>query len=191
MYTTQNIKGGFSHSGIVLYNPQKVLSQLQIVIREPTPAQSRPSTSSSANWSPKTLYNSRTLERQAKSVKNLLNWTNLGEDTPSSQAFDQLIKGSLVQMHNAALLARENDQLHEAVNQLQKRQSHHTRALPNDGILTVAEGRELAEAPREAVNPPTAANENTPSQAPQRAPPRCRNCWQLGHKRNRCTNPAI
>jgi hypothetical protein len=56
------------------------------------------------------------LERQAKSVKNLLNWTNLGEDTPSSQAFDQLIKGSLVQMHNAALLARKNDQLCEAVN---------------------------------------------------------------------------
>ncbi|KAI7975922.1 hypothetical protein EIK77_009204 [Talaromyces pinophilus] len=68
-YTTQNIKGGFSHSGIVPYDPQKVLSQLQIVIRERTPAQSRPSTSSSANWSPKTPYNSRTLERQAKSVK--------------------------------------------------------------------------------------------------------------------------
>jgi hypothetical protein len=29
-------------------------------------------------------------------------------------------------MHNAALLARENDQLREAVNQLQKQRSRHT-----------------------------------------------------------------
>ena len=94
-------------------------------------------------------------------------------------------------MHNAALLARENDQLREAIDQLQKRRSRRTQALPDNGVLTVAEGRELATAPHAAVNPPPAANENEPSQARQRALPRCRNCWQLGHKRNRCTTPAI
>lgn len=57
-------------------------------------------------------------------------------------------------MHNAALLARENDQLRESNNRLQKRQSRRTRALPNTGILTVAEGRELAAELHEAVNPP-------------------------------------
>lgn len=30
--------GGFSHSGIVPYSPEKVLYKLQIVIHEPTPA---------------------------------------------------------------------------------------------------------------------------------------------------------
>jgi hypothetical protein len=132
-YTIQNIKSGFSHAGIVPYDPQKVLSQLQIVIHEPTPASSRPTTSSSTTWSPKTPYNARTLEKQAKSVKDLLNWTTSNEESLSGQAFDQLIKGSLLQMHNAAILTRENDQLREAVDKLQKRRSRRTQALPNNG----------------------------------------------------------
>ena len=175
-YTIQNIRGGFSYAGIVPFDPEKVLSKLQLAVGKTAPAPSPPSTSSSATRSPKTPYNSRTLERQAQSIKKLLNWSNSSEDTPSNQAFNQLIKGSLLQMHNAALLARENDQLREAVNDLQKWRSRRIQALPNTGILTVAEGRELATAPYEAINPPQAANENKASQAPQRAPPRCSNC---------------
>ena len=93
-------------------------------------------------------------------------------------------------MHNAALLARENDQLRESNNQLQKRQSRRTRALPNTGVLTVAEGRELAAELHEAINPPPGANGNEPSEQRRRAPPRCTNCWEVGHRRNRCTNQA-
>lgn len=56
------------------------------------------------------------LERQAKSVKNILNLINSNKNTALNQALDQLIKGSFIQIHNVVLLARENDQLCEAVN---------------------------------------------------------------------------
>lgn len=173
------------------YDPEKVLSRLQIITHEATPAPSRPSTSSSANWSPKTPYNARTLEQQAKSVRSLLNMPNSELDPLSSHAFNQLIKGSLVTMHNAALLARENHRLQEAVDTLQKRRTRRTRALQNEGILTVSEGRELAQELDEASNPSLATNQNEASERRQRSAPRCSNCWQLGHKHNRCTNPTL
>jgi hypothetical protein len=71
-YTIQNIKSGFSHAGIVPYEPQKVLSQLQIVIHEATPVPSRPSTSSSRTWSPKTPYNARTWNGRPNLSKSFL-----------------------------------------------------------------------------------------------------------------------
>ncbi|EED21178.1 pogo transposable element, putative [Talaromyces stipitatus ATCC 10500] len=187
-YTTQNIKSGFSHTGIVPYNPQKVLSQLQIAVREATPASIRPSTSSSSTWSPKTPYNARTLEKQAKSVKRSLNMGDLDSNSPSCPAFNQLIKGSLVVMHQAAILARENHNLREANDILQKRRTRRTKALQADGILTVAEGRELAQELPEEAQPPPPPNGSAPLQPAQRALPRCSNCWEIGHKRNRCPN---
>ncbi|EED14009.1 conserved hypothetical protein [Talaromyces stipitatus ATCC 10500] len=170
-YTTQNIKSGFSHTGIVPYNPQKVLSQLQIAVREATPASIRPSTSSSSTWSPKTPYNARTLEKQAKSVKRSLNMGDLDSNSPSCPAFNQLIKGSLVVMHQAAILARENHNLREANDILQKRRTRRTKALQADGILTVAEGRELAQELPEEAQPPPPPNGSAPLQPAQRAPP--------------------
>jgi hypothetical protein len=88
------------------------------MVNKPTPALSPPSTLSSTLWSPKTSYNARTLEKQADSVKKLLHITNLNENSPSSHAFNQLIKGSLLTMHNAAVLARENYDLRDMVDQL-------------------------------------------------------------------------
>ncbi|EED17234.1 conserved hypothetical protein [Talaromyces stipitatus ATCC 10500] len=171
-YTTQNIKSGFSHTGIVPYNLQKVLSQLQIAVREATPASIRPSTSSSSTWSPKTPYNARTLEKQAKSVKRSLNMGDLDSNSPSCPAFNQLIKGSLVVMHQAAILARENHNLREANDILQKRRTRRTKALQADGILTVAEGRELAQELPEEAQPPPPPNGSAPLQPAQRALPR-------------------
>uniref|UniRef100_A0A093X679 Uncharacterized protein n=1 Tax=Talaromyces marneffei PM1 TaxID=1077442 RepID=A0A093X679_TALMA len=41
-YSIQNIKSGFSHTGIVPYDPQKVISQLHLMVQEASPVQSRP-----------------------------------------------------------------------------------------------------------------------------------------------------
>lgn len=186
-YSIQNIKAGFAQSGIVPYDRQKVLSQLQITIHETTPTPSRPSTSSSRIWSPKAPHNPRTLAKQAKSIKKLLNITNLESNSPSSRALDRLIKGSLITMHNAAILTRENHNLREAVDQLQKRR---TRPLANEGILTVSECRELAQGLGQAPEAPLLTNQNQASQRPQRAPPTCSYCWEPGHRRNRCPNQS-
>jgi hypothetical protein len=62
VYSIQNIKSGFLVTGISLFNPEYVLSRLDVQLRISTP----PSTAySSVNWSPKTLKNIKNLARQA------------------------------------------------------------------------------------------------------------------------------
>ncbi|EEA24638.1 pogo transposable element, putative [Talaromyces marneffei ATCC 18224] len=175
-YSIQNIKSGFSHTGIVPYDPQKVISQLHLMVQEASPVQSRPNTSNSHSWSSKTPYNPCTVGRQGKAIKKLLNMTNLGSNTPTSQALDQLLKGALITMHNAAMLTSENHKLRKAVDQLQKRHTCRTQALPNEGSLTVSEGRELAQALDQAHEAATVTNQPEPPLRAQRAPPRCSNC---------------
>jgi valyl-tRNA synthetase len=155
----------------VPFDPEKVLSQLIITIREATPEPSRPTTSSSLIWSPKTPYNARTLECQVKSVRKLFNMTAASQDAPSIQAFNQLVKGSLLNMHNTAILSREVHDLREAVDQLQKRRTRRSQRLQNERILTISEGQEVAQAALEAVVGPSEPAEQPATQPRQRGPP--------------------
>lgn len=153
-YTVQNIKGGFLHAGIVPFDPEKVLSRLQLTVQPITPNSSN--TSPSSNWSPKTPYNTRTLERQAKSIRKMLNINIAEASTASNQALNQLIKGSLITMHNAAILAKENHELRTAIDRLQHRRVRRTRALQSNDILTVSEGLALAQSSIQTANSPPA-----------------------------------
>lgn len=56
----------------------------------------------------------------------------------------------MMTMHNAVILTRENNTLQRTIDELQKRR---IRALQNDEVLTVSEGRELAQASNEPANP--------------------------------------
>lgn len=58
------------------------------------------------------------LQKQANSVKRLLHLTNPNDNSLSSHALNQLIKGTLLMMHNAAVLARKKTDLHETIDQL-------------------------------------------------------------------------
>ena len=69
IYTIRNIIGGFSYTGILLFNPEAILSQLQIIVRTPTLETSRPGILLISNASLTTPHNIWTLQRQAESIK--------------------------------------------------------------------------------------------------------------------------
>ena len=69
-FKAQTIKNSFSVTSLVLYNPDRVISKLNIRLRTPTPPPSRGSQSSA--WEPKTLSNYKQLQKQASSIKKLL-----------------------------------------------------------------------------------------------------------------------
>jgi hypothetical protein len=53
--TRENIQGGFRGAGLVPFNPEKVISQLDIRLKTPSPSNSRPS--SAYTWVSKTPNN--------------------------------------------------------------------------------------------------------------------------------------
>jgi hypothetical protein len=165
-----------------------VLEKLNISVLTPTPPPSRASQSTSSSWlaTPHTL---RQLHKQASSVKKLLKQRSQSPLTPSKLAVQQLIKGCEMAMHSAALLAKENRDLRAAnEKEKQKRKRSRRQMTPNEG-LCIQEARDLIQARDEQGNEIGGSSVDSaplPLGPLKRAPPRCSNCFIIGHIRTRC-----
>jgi hypothetical protein len=186
-----NIQNGFAAAGIYPFKPKRVLEKLNICVSTPTPPPSRASQSTNSSWlaTPHTLQQ---LQKQASSVKKLLKHRSQSPLTPSKLAIQQLIKGCEMAMHSAALLAKENRDL-RAANEKEKQKSKRSRRqiTPNEG-LCIQEARDLIQARNERDGGSSIDSAPLPLEPPKRAPPRCSNCFIIGHTRVRCPtrNPS-
>ncbi|RJE18836.1 Pogo transposable element [Aspergillus sclerotialis] len=180
------IQNAFAAAGLVPYNPDRVISTLNIQLRTPTPPGTRPGSQSSA-WSPKTPHNLKSLSRQALSIKRRLRSPSI----PTERALNQLVKGCQLAMNSATILAKENRDLRaENETRKQKRKRSNKRISCAEGLST-QEARELINSPNqatEALNAIPTGLDTAASQPIRRAPPRCSDCNQVGHKRTHCPN---
>jgi hypothetical protein len=189
-YKPETIKNSFAATGLVPYDPNRVIQKLNIQIRTPTPPISRGS-DSSRNFTPKTPKTLKQLRRQASSLKKLLNQRSTSPQSPSKRVLNQLIKGCEITMQSAAILAQEVHNLRAAnEKQKQKRTRSRQQIVRSEG-LSVAELEQLAQT---AIIPTNQAPINEPTGQPEaqeprpRAPPRCSECNIQGHKRTHCPN---
>ncbi|RJE22627.1 Pogo transposable element [Aspergillus sclerotialis] len=181
-FKAETIQNSFAAAGLVPYNPERVLSNLNIQLKTPTPPGSR-----STNSAPQTPYNTKQLEKQVSTVKKLLN-TRSRSPIPSLEArLNKLIKGYELHL-NELILARE--ELHDlrASNgkQVQKQKcSTRQRHMPEG--YTIQEGQEGFQRENEASEV-LADQKSSAEQSRLRAPPRCSDCHILGHRRLQCPN---
>jgi hypothetical protein len=188
-FRTSNIQNGFMATGLVPYDPRRVLSTLQVQLKTPTPPGTSHSMNSNSNWAPETPLNIIGLQKQSNTIKAMLKRRTHSPPTPTKQALDQLVKGCQLAMHSAVILARENQDLRAANEKQVKNSKKSKKQIPHQGSLTIKEGAQLLQAAQmadeamEEVNLPEASDAlNTR----QRAPPRCTNCHLIGHKRTQC-----
>ncbi|ODM16160.1 hypothetical protein SI65_08594 [Aspergillus cristatus] len=175
------IQNSFTAAGLVPFNPNQVLSKLNIRLRTPTPPGSRP-TSRSSIFSPKTPANVNELLKQASSIKAFLKQRSNSPPTPSKTALNQLIKGCQIAMHNGILLEQENKQL-RAENTVQKqKRAHINRHIAYEEDISVQGAQELIQAPEPIQEPPAPspaqlAQPVLPAPAPaRRRLPTCGKC---------------
>lgn len=185
-YKAETIQNSFAGAGLVPYNPDHVLSKLNIHLQTPTPPGSQGTT-----WSPKTPHTVIELQKQASSIKALLKRRSQSPPSPSNQMLDQILKGFQHAMHNTALIAKENSDLRAANEKQKKKRTQSKKQLHHEGGLSIQEARELISGPQQAIKAleaipakPTAG----PSEPARRAPPRCSDCRELGHRRLQCPN---
>jgi hypothetical protein len=89
-------------------------------------------------------------------------------------------------MHSAALLAKENRDLRAAnEKEKQKRKQSRRQMTPNEG-LCVQEARDLIQARTEQDIEVEGPSTPLHLEPPKCAPPRCSNCFIVGHTRTRC-----
>jgi hypothetical protein len=139
-----NIRNGFAATGIVPFDPNRVLAKLNTQIRTPTPPPTLPLLQ---QWIPETPQYPDAVDLQAKSIRESL-YRRMHPETPSSpteSAFRQLVKSAKIAMHSNTILAEENRQL-RAENQRQKKKRAIKRSfIQSGGVLMVQHGIELVE----------------------------------------------
>lgn len=85
------IRSGFTATGLVLYDPEQVLSKLNTQLRTPTPP--LPPSNEPTNWVPETPHNIYELQGQATAIKSLIRDRTRGSSSPTDQAIRPLVKG--------------------------------------------------------------------------------------------------
>ena len=190
-FKPQTIQNSFAATGITPFDPERVLSKLNISLRTPTPPASRPS-SRSSQFSPKTPRTVIQLQKQASMVKDLLKQRSNSPPSPLNTLLDQIIKGHSIALHNTTLLAHEIASLRAANEKKRQKRTRSNRQIPHEGGLTAGAGLQLAQQPEQPVEENLVVSYKVGESASQadllrkRAPSRCSGCGELGHKINRC-----
>ncbi|KAL1986329.1 hypothetical protein VTN96DRAFT_6561 [Rasamsonia emersonii] len=190
-FKSENIKNGFAATGLVPFQRDWVLLQLNIQLKTPTPPGSRAGTIPT-NWVPETPHNIIELQHQAATIKALLNQRMQSPPSPINVALNQLIKGCQLAMNSAVILAKENHDLQAANEKQKQKRKRSTNQISHEGGLTVQEAQDLIQSQipdqnqmAEGVAAPAAEAASAPR---TRAPPKCTNCRTIGHIRTRCPN---
>ena len=186
--TLANVQSSFAATGIVPFDPERVLSKLHTQFKTPTP----PSTSHTNNaptntqaWAFETPHDTAQLVLQANAIKR----TAL--PTPTNRALDQLVKGCQLAMNSAVLLAEENRQLrHENERQKKKRAKKRT-FIATGGVLTNQEG--IARQHRSQVTNIVPESRVVAEEVTikTRAPRTCSMCKSLLHTARTCPTKDI
>jgi hypothetical protein len=180
--TTNTVRSGFSATGLVPFDPERVLLKLNTQLRTPTPPADLPSTQRSP-WVPETPYDIAQLELQAQTIKGYLSRRTQSPPTPTDHALNQLVKGYQMAIHSTILLADENRRLRTKNKRQKIKKTKRRLYIAQGGVLTVQEGLNRLQGadlgPREGL-----ADQQAQPQI--RAPRMCSICRSLEHTARTC-----
>ena len=131
----KNIQGSFAGAGLVPYDPERVLSKLDVHVRTPTPPEARPGTALS--WVSKTLQNPLEADSQTSLIKTRISNHQNSSPTLMLTAIDHFAKGAKAMMHQVALLCTEVSSLCKANEELSKRRRAKKTCLRLGGSLSI------------------------------------------------------
>ena len=180
--TSNTVRSGFAATGLVPYDPERVLSKLNTQLRTPTPPP--PSATEQAPWVLETPHNIQELERQAKAIRDFVQRRTASSSSPTDRAVQQLVKGCQMAMHSAVLLADENKKLRAANERQTKKRAVRRSYIAKGGALTVQEGLN-----RSVIVNTEPADQFTGGVEEQRirAPRTCSMCKSLEHTARTCS----
>ncbi|MDP1994524.1 MAG: transposase [Ignavibacteria bacterium] len=186
-----NIKSGFSATGLVPYNPDRVLSLLHVQYhtvspqRLPLPQLHATPVRTQITWTSETPYNAVQVNHQAELVQASIRRRSQTPSPTGKQALNKLVKGCELAMHNSVLLASENERLLAENKRQKKKRSQKRSYISKGGVLTVAEAKVIIQNKK---NTRDEAIEDFQSNERKRAPSKCSLCSSLEHNVRRCPN---
>jgi FtsZ-binding cell division protein ZapB len=141
VFTEQNVKGGFRGAGLAPFDPDTVISKLDIRLRTPSP----PGTPDglSQPWISQTPRTAAEAISQSTLIKDQVARHRGSSPTPIFTSIERLTKATIATSHRLALLSVEVQELREANNILSKRRRAKRKRLQDSGMLTGEEASQL------------------------------------------------
>jgi hypothetical protein len=139
--TPQNIKAGFRGTGLVPYDPQVVISKLDIKLRTPTPTS--PPLPETDLWVSQTPHNPTEAISQSKYVRDRISKHQGSSPTRIFSAITQLAKGTELIAHEMTLLGDRVRTLEKANEALSKRRRAKKTRIQAGGALTIEDAQDL------------------------------------------------
>jgi hypothetical protein len=183
--TESNIKGGFRGAGLVPFDPESVISALDLKLRTPTPANSRPGTAQP--WTSQTPSNPLQATSQSSFIKDRVARHQGSSPSAILEAVDQLTKGAAKVMYQLALSRAENRDLRKANEMLSKRRNRKKSRLQTGGSLNLQEAqaimdeRDVADQIKQEIQSGSGRRPRIETRAR-----RCGNCNATGHNSRTC-----
>ena len=185
--TSSNIQGGFRGAGLVPFDPQRVISTLNVKLRTPSPQLP----TNNELWQSQTPKNLIEFESQSTLIRDKYKRQQGSSPNSVYSALEHYAKGGAKVAHELALLKKERTELQAALAAATERKSHKRRRIQQEGTLTIKESQRVAtlkefgargdgKKPKKRVR----AEGGEPSQR------RCRTCGETGHNARTCKNNA-
>ena len=133
-FSSENICAGFRAAGLVPYNPDVVLSKLDVRLRTPTPLPP-----DAIAWEAKTPRNAHEIEAQTTLIRKRVQKRAGSSASSIDEQVRQLSKGAQEIAHEMVLVREETARLREAIEAITKRKSRKRRYVRTEETLTAGE----------------------------------------------------
>jgi hypothetical protein len=183
--TPKNIKAGFRGAGLVPFDPQAVISKLDVKLRTPTPTGPPPAEADS--WVSKTPHNPTEALSQANFIKNKIACHQGSSPTPIFNASTHGARGLEVVAHKLSLAHARIDTLEEALEALSKRKRARRTQVNKGGSTEV--GNAIGISTQREVDEQMQAERRRGGGDGGAGPPttyRCGKCGKTGHNARTC-----
>ena len=138
-FTASNVQGGFRGAGLVPFDPERVISALDVQLRTPSPlpVYNQP-------WVSQTPSNTLELGSQSTLVKQRIQRHIDSSPTSIVEAFEKVSKGAAIIAHKLVLAQKRITELEAANAAATRRKSHKRKRVQAEGTLIVKDRERLA-----------------------------------------------
>jgi hypothetical protein len=181
--TASNVQAGFRSAGLQPFNPDAVLSKLDIRLKTPTPPPL-----DIAGWQSQTPSNALELGLQSDLIRARIQRHQDSSPTSIIESLDRLAKGAQTVANYATLVKAQVADLEEANRALSARKKRLKRRIQRLGTLTQSDGLNLSYQSQVDIQIQQDLYQNQrQSGGPPRAIYTCSGCGEQGHRINQCS----
>ena len=180
--TKDNILGGFRGAGLVPFDPEAVISSLDLRLRTPPLP-----TVEDGPWQSQTPSNTLEFGSQSKLIRERIQRHVDSSPTFMVDALKKFTKGAEMMAHSMVLMTKRNAELQAANEAATRRKSHKRKRVQKEGTLTVEDGLRLTTLKEfGARSDGKKASKRVRAEAGEPSQRRCGRCGDVGHNARTC-----